>query len=471
MNVVVRLLILAGFMLLAGCMVGPDYKRPDVETPAAFKESTGGWQPAQPKDELDRGDWWSIYGDPTLDSLEGEIDISNQNIKAAEAAFRQAQAVVEQTRASLFPIVDVNGSSTTSGGERLKSTTTLYNLAATASWVPDLWGRIRRTIESNTASAQASAADLGSAKLAAQATLASDYFSLRTQDELKNLLDETVIDDDKALQIVRNQYTVGVAARADVIQAETQLLGVQAQAVSVGVQRAQLEHAIAVLIGKPPTGFSLAAVPLAQNIPAIPAVMPSALLERRPDIAAAERKMAAANAQIGVATAAWFPDLTLSATTEFTSSMLSKLLQASSNTWSFGPMIAETVFDAGARSAVVSQSRANYDETVATYRQTVLTSFQQVEDQLAALRILARQAELENAVVASAHKAEQLVLNQYKSGIVPYSSVLTAQTTTLNNEQTALAVRQSQFLASVALIEALGGSWDISQLEISETGH
>ncbi|HTT07183.1 MAG TPA: efflux transporter outer membrane subunit [Gammaproteobacteria bacterium] len=471
MNKVVRGPALAGVMLLAGCMVGPDYQRPDVETPAAFKEAVNGWQPARPKDDLGRGEWWTIYGDPILDGLEGQINISNQNIKAAEAAFRLAQAVIEQTRASLYPTVGVNGSSTSTGGDHQKSPTTQYNLAATASWVPDLWGRIRRTIESNTASAQAGAADLASAQLSAQSALASDYFALRSQDDLKNLLDATIVNDSKALQIVKNQYAVGVAARADIIQAETQLLGVQAQAVNVGVQRAQLEHAIAVLIGKPPAGFSLAPDPLAGSVPVMPTVVPSALLERRPDIASAERKMAAANAQIGVATAAWFPDLTLSASSEFSSSMLAKLLQASNSLWALGPLLAETVFDAGARSAAIKQSRANYDETVATYRQTVLTAFQQVEDQLAALRILAQQSEVETALVASAQKAEQLVLNQYKGGIVPYSSVLTAETTTLSSEQAALAVRQNRFLASVALIEALGGSWDVSQLEISETGH
>ncbi len=470
MSPVIRRAVLAGFMLLAGCEVGPDYKRLDVETPAAFKEDTSGWQPARPKDDLDRGAWWSIYGDPTLDGLESQIDISNENIKAAEAAYRQAQAVVEQTRAGLFPVIAVNGSSTTSGGDHLKNSATQYNFVASASWVPDLWGRIRRTIESNTASAEASAADLASARLSAQAALASNYFALRAQDELKDLLDATIVNYNKSLQIVRNQYTVGVAARADVISAETQLLAVQAQAVNVGIQRAQFEHAIAVLIGKPPAELSLAPAPLAQSMPTIPATVPSALLERRPDIAAFERKMAAANAQIGVATAAWFPALTLSASLEYSSTILAELLQASNGLWSFGPILAETVFDAGARSAAIKQSQASYDETVATYRQTVLTAFQQVEDQLAALSILAKQTEIEIALVASAHKAEQLVLNQYKGGIVPYSSVLTAQTTALVSEETALTVRQTRLLASVALIEALGGGWDVSQLEIGKVG-
>ncbi len=378
MKAIGRALILAGAALLAGCMVGPDYKRPEVATPAAFKEATDGWQPARPRDDIARGDWWSVYNDPILDGLERQVVVSNQNVRAAEAAYRQARAVIEQTRANLYPVIDLNASSTTSGGEPLKKTTTQYTLGPSLSWIVDLWGRIRRAIESNTATAQATAADLASVQLAAQAALASSYFALRAQDELKNLLEATAVNDDKALQIVRNQYAAGVAARADVISAETQLLSVQAQAVNAGVQRAQLEHAIAVLIGRPPAEVSITPAPLAQNIPDIPAGLPSALLERRPDIASAERKMAAANAQIGVATAAWFPNLTLSASTEFTSSVLGRLLQASNNIWSFGPLLAETVFDAGARSAAVEQARANYDETVAAYRQTVLTAFQQV---------------------------------------------------------------------------------------------
>jgi NodT family efflux transporter outer membrane factor (OMF) lipoprotein len=458
----------AATLTLAACMVGPDYKPPQVEAPTAYKEA-GNWLPAKPNDAIDRGAWWSIYNDPVLDGFEKQIDISNQNLKAAEAQWREARAVVEESRAQLFPTISTSGSGTREGGGTVKGgPVNIYDLSAGASWVPDLWGRIRRTIESDIANAQASAADLALARLSAQAELATDYFTMRAQDELKYLLDTTAANDRKALKIVKNQYEVGVAAKADVLTAQTQLESVEAQAINAGVLRAQLEHAIAVLTGKPPAEVTIAAQPLAQKIPVVPTGVPSELLERRPDIAASERQMGAANAQIGVAIAAYFPDLTLSASYGFTGNMLSHLIQAPNSLWSFGPSLAETVFDAGLRDAQVEAARATYDQNVATYRQTVLTGFQQVEDQLAALRILEQQAKVEKQVVADAHKSEELVLNQYKAGTVPYSSVLTAQITTLGNEQTSLTVRENRFIASVALIEALGGGWDVSQLGSSD---
>ncbi len=447
-------------LLLAACAVGPDFERPQVETPAAFKEA-GDWQQAAPKDDIDRGDWWAVYDDPVLDGLEKKIEISNQNLKAAEAAYRSAQAVVEESRATLFPTVSVNSSDIRSGsiqpGSKAVST---YGLNSTASWTADVWGRIRRTVESSEANAQASAADLVSARLSAQATLATDYFGLRSQDELQRLLDATVKADKKILEITRNQYKSGITAESDVLAAQTQLETVQAQAINAGVLRAQYEHAIAVLTGAPPSEFTLAAEPkFADKIPNVPTGMPSTLLERRPDVAAAERAVTAANAQIGVATAAWFPDLTLSASYGYSSVVLGKLLQASTNLWSFGPSLAETIFDAGAREAAVEQAKASYDESVATYRQTVLTAFQQVEDNLSAGRILADQTKASDAAVADARRSEQLTLNQYKEGIIPYNTVLTAQTTTLSSEQSALTVRLNRLNTTVALIQALGGGW------------
>lgn len=455
---------LSVLILLTACEVGPDYAPPSVDAPPAYKE-IGKWQPANPEEGIDRGSWWSIYKDPVLDNLEKQVEISNQNLVAAEAAWRAARAQVGESRATLFPTVSTNSSGTRNGGGSFKNgPITTYNLSAGTNWVPDLWGRIRRTIESDIANAQASAADLALARLSAQAELATDYFSLRGQDELKYLLDATIAADKRALKIVQNQYNAGIVAQADVLTAKTQLENVQAQDINTGVLRTQLEHAIAVLVGKPPAEVAIVPAPLAEKVPVVPAGVPSALLERRPDIAASERLMAAANAQVGVAISAWFPDLTLSASYGYTGVQLGSLISAPNSLWSFGPAIAETLLDWGARQAKIEQTEATYDETVATYRQTVLTGFQQVEDQLSALRVLQDQAKVEKQVVTDARKAEQLVLNQYKAGTVPYSSVLTAQTARLSNEQIALTVRQNRFIASVSLIEALGGGWDVSQL-------
>ncbi|HEX9491188.1 MAG TPA: efflux transporter outer membrane subunit [Stellaceae bacterium] len=463
----------AAAALVAACSVGPDYHRPAAPVPASYKE---GWKTGEPQDITDRGAWWAIYNDPLLDDLERQVDISNQNLKGAEAAYRQARAVVAQARSGYFPVISVAASATRSsqGGGGLTSTSgvtrfsrgvqTQYDLTADATWSLDLWGRIRRTVEGDVANAQASAADLASARLSAQATLAIDYFDLRANDELKRLLDAAVVAFTQSLQITRNQYAVGVAGQADVVTAETQLETTRAQSVAVGVQRAQFEHAIAVLIGKPPAEFSIAATPMPNNIPVAPTGVPSTLLERRPDIAAAERLMAAANAQIGAVAAAYYPDLTLSASYGFTSTSLDKLLRASNAFWSVAPQLTQTVFNGGLRGAQVDQARAVYDQNVATYRQTVLTGFQQVEDQLAALRILAQQAEIEANAVRLAREAERLTLNQYRAGTVPYTAVITAQTQALNNEQTELTILQNRLAASVSLIQALGGGWTATQL-------
>jgi NodT family efflux transporter outer membrane factor (OMF) lipoprotein len=482
-----RAAALAGALLLAlvsGCKVGPDYQRPTAPVPATFKEA--GWKLGEPKDAINRGAWWAIYDDPLLDRLEREIDISNQTLKAAEAAYREARAVLAETRAGLYPTVSVVGSGTRSGqggGGRSSSVFTTgsgtaisssgggrsgsqsnIDLTADVSWTIDLWGRIRRTIESNLASAQASAADLANARLSAQAALATLYFELRIADEQQRLFDAAVVAFTQSLQITRNQYTAGIVGQADVVTAETQLEQTRAQAIAVGVQRAQFEHAIASLVGKPPADFAIEPMPLATAVPVAPTDIPSSLLERRPDIAAAERLMAANNAQIGVAEAAFYPDLTLSGSYGFASSGLSKLLRASNSFWSVGPQLAETIFDAGLRSAQLEAARAVYDQTVASYRQTVLTAFQQVEDELAALRILAQQAVVEANAVRLAREAERLTLNQYQAGTVAYTAVITAQTTALNNEETAVNILQSRLVASVALIQALGGGWRAEEL-------
>jgi NodT family efflux transporter outer membrane factor (OMF) lipoprotein len=467
----------------SACSVGPDYKKPDAPTPAAFKEQAG-WKASDPRDEIDRGAWWSIYKDPTLDDLEKQIDISNQTLKQSEAAYRQARAVVDQARASFFPTVTGNGSAQRSyqgPGVSRSGLGTLTNIAGVTnrtggnafndfsasvggSWDLDVWGRIRRTVEGDVATAQATAADLASARLSAQSTLAIDYFQLRYQEELKRLLDTTVVDFQRSLDIAQNQYNAGVAAKADVLSAQTQVLNAQAAAINAGVLRATLEHAIAVLIGKTPADFALAAGPLPGTVPVAPTGLASTLLERRPDIAGAERRMAAANAQIGVAIAAYFPDITLSGSYGSQGTDFAKLFASPASVWSVGGTIAETILDFGARSAQVEQARALYDQNVASYRQTVLTGFQQVEDELSTLRILQQQAAVEIEAVKTAQEAARLTLNQYKAGTVPYSSVITAQTTALQAEETALGVTSSRLTASVTLIEAIGGGWDAGKL-------
>ena len=459
--------LMLGGLLVTGCAVGPDYQRPQASSvPASYKEQQG-WRPGQPSDAIDRGAWWSIYNDPVLDDLEKQIDISNQTLKASEAAFRQARAVVEQARAGYFPTVTLNGS-----GQRSKGVTSTgssgvantYGLSLGASWEPDIWGSIRRTVESDVANAQASAGELASARLSAQAALATDYFELRVADQLKHLLEDAVTAYTRSLQITQNQYAVGVAAQTDVITAKTQLESTQSQLINVGVQRAQLEHAIAVLVGKAPAEFSIAPAPLTNNVPVVPTDVPSTLLQRRPDIATAERQMAAANALIGVAVAAYYPDITLSGSVGFDNSALNQLVRASSLLWSVAGGVSETVFDAGLRGAKVDAARASYDGTVANYRQTVLTGFQQVEDSLAALRILQQQAVVQDQTVIDAQKAAQLTLNQYQAGTVAYNSVITAQVTALNAQQSALTVMETRLTSSVSLIEALGGGWDAAQL-------
>jgi NodT family efflux transporter outer membrane factor (OMF) lipoprotein len=462
-----------GAALAAACAVGPDYHRPQFDAAANYKEA-GDWKPSEPNDVLSRGPWWKIFNDDVLDGLESQIDISNQNVKAAEAAFEQSRALVSQARAGFWPTIAANlglqrqgqPAGTTNAAGVLTSTTrtvNTYTAGVSANWDIDIWGKIRRNTESNVASAQASSAALAAARLSAQSELAIDYFELRAQDQLEKLLDDTVVAETQSLKITQSRYNFGVAARADVVTAETQLLSSQAQQVNAKIQRAVLEHAVAVLIGKQPAEFTVAPSAMRADVPTVPAGVPSTLLERRPDVAEAERKMAAANAQIGVAKAGYFPDLTLTGRDQYTSTTFSRLIRNSNRIWAAGPALAQTVFDGGLVRAQVRGARAAYEGTVDSYRQTVLASFQQVEDEIVTLRVLEQEGAIEDETVKKAREAEALTLNQYKAGTVPYSSVITAQTVRLSAEETALQVLSSRLQASVALIEALGGGWDASQ--------
>jgi NodT family efflux transporter outer membrane factor (OMF) lipoprotein len=462
---------------LSACAVGPNYHRPAAPTPTHFKEADG-WKAAEPREAASGTAWWSVYEDATLDSLEKQIDISNQTLKASEAAWREAVAVAQVAGAQIYPSTAINATAQRSRGTVSSFTSTNpnggtgtrpapvneFSVSGSASWDLDIWGRIRRTIESDVASAKASESDLAAARLSAQATLAVDYVELRLADEQIQLLADTIKGYQRSLDITQNQYKVGVAAKADVITAQTQLEGAQSQQIGLGVTRAQLEHAIAVLIGKPPADFTLTPATLAATIPVVPAGVPSTLLERRPDISSAERKMAAANAQIGVAVAAYFPDLTLSGSFGFASPVTAGLLRTPNNVWSVGAAASDALFDFGARRYQVREARAAYDGTVATYRQTVLTAFQQVEDELAALRILESQYQVADQTVKDANLAVTLTLNQYRAGIVAYTAVVTAQAIALSDAQALLSVRQSRLVASVTLIQALGGGWSTQDL-------
>jgi len=462
--------IIIGLLTLAACTVGPDYVRPKAEVTAGYKEMDG-WKVAQPQDNTLRGPWWEIFNEPELNALEIQVAVSNQNIAAAEAAYRQARALVQQARAAYFPTVTIgmgvtNSSVSTtivrSAGARFSSM--LYSLPVDVSWELDVWGRIRRLVESSQAGAQASAADLATAQLSAQTELAQDYFQLRALDAQKKLLDESVTDFQQSLELTRNRYAAGVVSRADILQAETQLKTTQAQAIDVGVQRAQLEHAIAILVGKPPAEIVVSTAPLSTPPPPIPVGLPSEILERRPDIAAAERRVAAANAQIGVAEAAYFPTVSLGSTGGFQTGTFAKWISLPSRFWAVGPNVTETVFDGGLRGAQTEEARAVYAANVALYRETVLTGFQQVEDNLAALRILESEAQVQDEAVKAAQQTVAVFTNQYKAGITNYLDVIVAQTAALNNERTAINIMGNRLNAAVLLIKALGGGWKTSDL-------
>ncbi|BBL76163.1 efflux transporter outer membrane subunit [Methylomagnum ishizawai] len=459
--------------LLASCAVGPDYIKPETPAPAAFKEAQG-WKPAEPRDHALPGAWWEIFGDPQLNALEQAATRDNFSIAQAEAQYRQAQALVQSAWSSFAPTgsatASTNRSRAASGQSvAVSGVRNLFNLALNASWEPDLWGAVRRQVESSEASAQASAATLQGVRLSVQATLAQDYFQLRALDAQKKVLDDTVAAYAKTLELTRNRYGVGVAAKSDVVQAEMQLESARAQAIDLGVQRAQLEHAVAVLAGKPPSALDLAAAPLTAKPPPIPAGVPSELLERRPDIAAAERQVAAANAKIGVAKAAYFPTLTLSASTGFQSYSLSNLFNAARRYWALGPAsLSLLMFDGGARSAQMKQAIDAFDASAAAYRQTVLTGFQEVEDQLAALRILEQEYAVQAKAVRAARESVALAHNQYQAGITSYLDVMIVQAAALDNERTAVQVLGDRMVAAVLLVKALGGGWRASALPTPE---
>ncbi|WP_338638754.1 efflux transporter outer membrane subunit [Burkholderia pyrrocinia] len=468
-------------VLLAGCAVGPDYHRPDTSIPAAFKEAPAGWKVAQPADRADRGPWWAVYNDPQLDALIGKLNASNQTIAQSAAAYRQARALVTEARAAYFPTVGLTASGSRARTPRTSSSSSSfgsgssgsignsYSVGLDASWEPDLWGKVSRTVSAQRAGEAAAAADLANARLSQQALLAQTYFQLRTSDALQKLLDDTVKSYAQSLKLTQNQYAQGVAARADVIQAQTQLQSAQAASIDNGVARAQFEHAIATLIGEPASTFSLPPNPLAVEPPITPVDVPSALLERRPDIAAAERRAASANEQIGVAISAFFPTLTLSATGGFQSSVWSQLFTLPARFWTVGPQLAATLFDAGLRAAQTDAARATYDQDVAAYRLAVLTAFQDVEDNLASQRILAQEIDVQRQAVDSAEHALAIVTNQYKAGTVAYLNVLTAQTTAFTAQQKLTTIAGQRMVSSVGLVKALGGGWDASDMA-RETG-
>ena len=464
--------VLIPAVALSACAVGPNYVRPSVETPPAFKEAAG-WVPAKPADGVDRGDWWSIFDDQLLDSLERKVSVSNQTIIADEAAYREARALVAQQRAALFPTVNLTGSATrshqgggggqvTGSGQVVTSNGPINEFQTTlgATWAPDIWGQIRRSIENAKDQAQVSDATLANAKLTAQSEVAADYIQLRVADAQKELLRKTAEGYARSLKITQNQYAAGTAASSDVATAETTLTNAQAALVDLESQRAADEHAIAVLTGQAPADLTIAPDPnWAPKVPETPIALPATLLQRRPDVAVAERGAAAANAEIGVAVAGYFPALTLSADGGYANTMISQLIRSSSSLWSVGANVSQTVFNGGLTHAKVQQARAAYDEAVANYRQAVLTAFQQVEDDLAADHVLQDEEPLRAKASQSADKAEQVTLNQYKAGTVAYTSVVVAQATALSARETLLTLQGQRMTTAVSLVEALGGGW------------
>ena len=456
---------------LSGCAVGPDYQRPATPDVSAFKEAEG-WVPAAPADTLERGPWWRLFGDPTLDQLAERVEVSNQNIAAAVGAYAQARALVREQRASMFPSVTLNGganrSHSSAGSSSINGsggrTGDNFSASIGASWEPDVWGRLGRAVDGASASAQASAADLASARLSAQGELAINYLTLRQVDAQKALLASTLVGYRRTLEITQNRYAAGVAAKTDVLQSQTQLATAQADDAGLVRQRAQLEHAVAVLVGEAPGNFSLPPAAWTPQVPEIPAGVPSTLLQRRPDIAAAERRVAAANEQIGIARAAYYPSLPLGASYGFGASRVADLFSASSSVWSIGLSAAQSLFNAGATTARVEGSEAAHAQAVARYRQTVLTAFQGVEDQLAATRVLLTQQDLRRQASEAADQVEQQVLNRYRSGQVSYTEVITAQATALTARRALVQSMADRQTTAVALIQALGGGWQNGQI-------
>ena len=451
-------LVFAISVALTGCAVGPDYQRPSVKLTTEFKEAKG-WTKAQPQDQAQKGEWWSVYQDPTLDQLMRQVQISNQNIAQYEAKYRQARALIDQANASLFPSISGNADLTRKGTST--STTNTYSAGvSTSSWELDLWGKIRRGLEEYKADAQASEAELANITLSAQSSLAQDYFQLRVLDARIALYQQSIAEYTRYLKVVENKYNAGTESRATYAQAQTSLESARSSMLDLQWQRAQSEHAIAVLIGKTPAEFSLPAQTQLQiHVPDVPTTLPSQLLERRPDVAYAERNVASANAAIGVAQAAYYPDLTLSASAGYESSSLSNLISLPNRTWSVGPSLSGTLFDFGATKAQVKQAEAAYDATVATYRQTVLDAVQEVEDYLVELSTLEREIEAQQRASASAKESARVTYNQYQAGMIDYLDVASTQNTSLSQQQSLLSLLGTQQVASVKLMAALGGSW------------
>lgn len=445
--------------LLSACSVTPPYQRPEMPVPATFKEAGATWAPAAPADALDRGPWWELFGDAELNRLAEQVQLSNQNIAAAVAAYAQAQAVVRQQRAGLLPSVSLSGGATRSGGEGASRSGTTTQASLGVDWAPDLWGRLESGVNNAQASAQASEADLASARLSAVGSLASAYFQLREADAEIGLLQATVEGYERSLQIARNRYSAGVVAQTDVLQAQTQLANARADLATARQNRARFEHALAVLTGQAPSDFVVPSAPWVAQVPQVPQGVPSTLLQRRPDIASAERAVAAANAQIGIQRAAYFPSLSLGATLGSGGSSVADLFKASGTVWSLGLSIAQTVFDAGATAARVEEAQAARDARVAVYRQTVLTAFQSVEDQLTVLRTLREQEPLRREAVSAAERTAQQLLNRYREGQVGYTEVVTAQVSALSAQRALLQLQVNRQLAVVALVQALGGGW------------
>ena len=458
-------------LLCSACRVGPQYQRPTTPMPVALKELNGNdqWKMATPSDGLIKGKWWEMFGDPELNRLEELVDVNNQNVKQAEAQFRQARALVAANHANYYPSIGSSPSITqsdtgTNAGRGLGGTSQSFSLPAIATWEPDLWGRVRLSVENAVENAQVSAADLENIRLSAQALLATDYFLLSAQDMQQTVLQNTIDSYEKNLQLTMNRYNGGVASKSDVTLAQTQLAGAKAQSTDLRVARAQFEHAIAMLTGQPPASLEIGATKIAEAPPPIPLAVPSQLLERRPDIAANERLVAAANANVGIAETAYYPTLTLSASVGLLSTNLANLFTYASRSWSAGPGVSQTLFDFGRRGAQLEGTRASYDATVAAYRQTVLGAFQEVEDDLASLRYLAEEAVQQQEAVVAAQQALALEIDRYRAGTDSYLNVITTQIIALNDEQNAITILQRRMSAAVDLVKALGGGWDSSTL-------
>jgi len=468
-------------LFLSGCMVGPKYVKPTTPLAPAFKEQppesfkeSDGWKPAEPSDQSLRGQWWEIFGDPQLNALEGEVTLSNQDLKIAEARLRQARAMIRFNRSAEFPTISTSPSIINEResanqpyfpASQANNGTGAFTLPFDLSYEVDLWGRVRRTVSASKEEAQASAADLQTANLTLHAELAVDYFELRSADVQNNLLDDTVKAFNEALKLTQSRFDGGAAPESDVAQAQTQLDGAQVQDTDIAVMRAQYEHAIAILIGKPPAEFSITPEPqTAFKLPAIPITVPAVLLERRPDIAAGERRVAEANDQIGIARAAFFPALVLGATGGFTGTSITNWFTWPSRMWAVGPQMSQTIFDAGRRRAVSEGAIANYDGTVASYRQTTLAAFQEVEDNLAALRVLEKESQQQKQATVSAERSLRLFNERYEGGVDNYLQVITAQNVLLTNQRNSIDIQRRRMDASVILVKAVGGGWDKSQL-------